>query len=423
MKKFNGILITVIFLYICFAAAEYAFFWNAGAKEGMRYKVEINEIMKELERTGSYTAPDLQNKSSVQEVDFLAAQEGENADFVQEFFRSRNGTNSAVRPLFVEGKLLGLIRFDYVSKRGNENLLLMEGITAVLFLLLFSVLLYIKIHIVKPFTVLSEMPYELSKGHLQGELEESRSRFFGKFVWGISMLRDTLQAARKREQQLEKEKKLLLLSLSHDTRIPLSAIKLYAKALRENMYPAKEERDHAAGQIERHVSEIEEFVEKIVTASSEDIFDIEVNYSEFYLKEYMDKVTAYYEPRCRLMMTQLQIATYHNKLIRGDLERAFEVMENLFENALKYGDGKRIVVDFYEEDYCQIIRIFNTGCVVAAEEMPHLFDSFFRGSNVENKDGNGLGLYIGRQIMRKMEGDIFAQRQADGMSFCLVFRM
>ena len=99
-----------------------------------------------------------------------------------------------------------------------------------------------------------------------------------------------------------------------------------------------------------------------------------------------------------------------------------EVMENLLENAMKYGDGKRITIDFYEEDYCQIIRIFNTGETIPAIEMPHLFDSFYRGSNVGEKPGNGLGLYICRQIMNKMDGEIFAERTEEGMSFGVVFR-
>ena len=120
-------------------------------------------------------------------------------------------------------------------------------------------------------------------------------------------------------------------------------------------------------------------------------------------------------------MVDLQIAKYENHLLKGDLDRAVEVMENLLENALKYGDGRRIRISFYEEDYCQVIEVFNTGEAVNRQEIPHLFDSFFRGSNAKGKDGNGLGLYICRQIMLKMGGDIFVQTKQDGMSFCLVF--
>ena len=121
-------------------------------------------------------------------------------------------------------------------------------------------------------------------------------------------------------------------------------------------------------------------------------------------------------------MTDFKIGSYENNLLTGDMDRALEAMENLMENAFKYGDGKEIRRDFYEEDYCQVISVFNTGAPAAEEEMPHLFDSFYRGSNAGDKTGNGLGLYISRQIMQKMNGEIFAQRTADGMQFCLVDR-
>ena len=70
-----------------------------------------------------------------------------------------------------------------------------------------------------------------------------------------------------------------------------------------------------------------------------------------------------------------------------------------------------------------MIQISNTGIPVKREEIPHLFDSFYRGSNVGEKEGNGLGLYICREMMRKMEGDIFALSLENGMSFHLVFQI
>lgn len=69
-----------------------------------------------------------------------------------------------------------------------------------------------------------------------------------------------------------------------------------------------------------------------------------------------------------------------------------------------------------------MIRVFNTGEPIATIELPHIFDSFYRGSNVADKTGNGLGLYIARQMMHKMGGEIFAEISEGGMNFCLVFQ-
>lgn len=423
MKKYNGLMAASMFLYLAISAVFFFYFRDNGTGTDLSYKVEVNRIMQGLEDAGAFSEPALRDAEKVREVSFLPAEE-ENVQKIRLFYRNRNGMSMAVQPLFAGEQLLGYVRFDYVETAGNQRVLWFAG--GILFfswILVSALLWYIRQMILKPFHTLSEMPYELAKGHLQGELQESKNRFFGKFVWGLGMLRDTLNITKERELKLEREKKLLLLSVSHDIKIPLSAIKLYAKALREEVYATEAERLRAAVQIEKHAKEIEDFVKEIVSTASEDIIALEVEDSEFYLKDFTDKVRSYYEPKCRLVMTDFEIGKYENKLLKGDMERAFEVMENLMENAFKYGDGKEIRIDFYEEDYCQVISVYNTGTAVPEEEMPHLFDSFYRGSNAGDKSGNGLGLYINRQLMTKMEGEIFAQRAEGGMRFGMVFRM
>lgn len=423
MKKINAMMAGVVFIYGFLSVMLFFLSGEEREEANLQYKVEINEIMNGLEEEGEFSKPDLQEKKYIKGVTFLPQEETAEEE-IASFYKDKNKISSSVVPLFSGEKLLGYVRFDYISYPEKTNAVwIAEGILTLFFLFMTGFFVYIKGRIIKPFQMLSDMPYELAKGHLKGELEESRNRFFGKFVWGISMLRDTLNDSKNKELKLEKEKKLLLLSISHDIKIPLSAIKLYAKALREGLYDTEEKCVNAAGQIEVHAGEIEAFVKEIVTTSKEDILAIEVENSEFYIKDYMEKVKACYAPKCSLRMTDFFIGKYENKLLKGDRERAFEVMENLLENAFKYGDGKQILIEFYEEDYCQIISVFNTGTPIGADEMPHIFDSFYRGSNVGKKEGNGLGLYICRQIMKKMEGDIFAVREAKGMRFCLVFRM
>ena len=200
------------------------------------------------------------------------------------------------------------MRFDYVTEGNDRGFLwAAEGILLLAFVFVLGMLLYIKIHILQPFHVLSEIPYELSKGHLSIDPEENRNRFFGRFLWGLAMLRDHLSDAKAKELKLLKEKKLLLLSISHDIKIPLSAIKLYARALKEEIYESNAKRHEAAEQIEVHVREIEDFVREIISASSEEILSIEVVNSEFYLKDFVEKIRDVYEPKANVILTELLI--------------------------------------------------------------------------------------------------------------------
>ena len=252
-------------------------------------------------------------------------------------------------------------------------------------------------------------------------MKEEKSRYAHDFLLGIGQLKDSLDTSRRRQLELEKEKKKLLLSLSHDIKTPLNTIQLYARALEEHLYTDEAQNVHAAHQIQEKGKEIEHYVEEIMKQSRHDILGIQVQNSEFYLKELIDKAVHAYKEPLRLRRMELVVKPYENLLLKGDLERSFEVVENIMENALKYGDGRRIEISCYEEDYYQLIRIFNTGNTVSDTEFHHIFESFFRASNSEGKQGNGLGLYICREIMRRMNGEIFAEKEADGMAFLLVF--
>ena len=105
----------------------------------------------------------------------------------------------------------------------------------------------------------------------------------------------------------------------------------------------------------------------------------------------------------------------------GDIDRSVEVIQNIMENAVKYGDGKKISLEFSEEDDCVLITVVNSGSSLSDTELPHIFDSFWRAANAANTSGSGLGLYICRQIMRKMNGEIFAEIHGDKMSVTAVF--
>ena len=292
---------------------------------------------------------------------------------------------------------------------------------AALFAVLLSVLLYLKKHLLKPFDRVRDLPGELAKGHWKGIVKEEKSRYAHDFLLGIGQLKDSLDTSRRRQLELEKEKKKLLLSLSHDIKTPLNTIQLYARALEEHLYTDEAQNVQAAHQIQEKGKEIEHYVEEIMQQSRHDLLDIQVQNTEFYLKELIDKAVHAYNEPLRLRRMELEVKPYENLLLKGDLERSFEVVENIMENALKYGDGGRIEISCYEEDYCQLIRIFNTGNTVNDTEFHHIFESFFRASNSEGKQGNGLGLYICREIMRRMNGEIFAEKEADGMAFLLVF--
>ena len=184
---------------------------------------------------------------------------------------------------------------------------------------------------------------------------------------------------------MQKKKKTLLLSLSHDIKTPLSAIKLYSAALSKNLYSDTEKQHKIAENINEKVDEIEGYVSQIVTALREDFLSLEVNMGEFYLSELIEKITEHYREKLALIKTDFAIGEYKNCLLLGDLSRSVEVLQNVMENSLKYGDGKRVELIFPEDDECVQIAIRNSGCTLGQDDLPHIFESFWRGATSAQK--------------------------------------
>ena len=176
-----------------------------------------------------------------------------------------------------------------------------------------------------------------------------------------------------------------------------------------------------AENINAKADEIEGYVAEIITASREDFLSLDVNMGEFYLSELVTKIKLYYTEKLSLIKTDFFVGEYGDCLISGDFDRSVEVVQNIMENAIKYGDGKEISISFSEEEGCILIAVKNSGCTLPDTDLPHIFESFWRGANAENLKGSGLGLYICRQLMHKMNGEVFAQIKGGDMCVTAVF--
>lgn len=317
-----------------------------------------------------------------------------------------------------------LYRFDYLQGGVNDKHRLIAAVNlllAAMALVTIAVLIFVRQKILLPFSQIADVPHQLAKGNLTAPVKESKSRFFGKFMWGIDLLRKNIEQQKQLQLDLQKEKKTLLLSLSHDIKTPLSAIKLYAKALCKGLYPDKQKQLEIAENINAKADEIEGFVSQIIGASREDFLSFDVHMSEFYLSQLMDSITDYYREKLALVKIKFTVDKYSDCLLKGDADRSVEVLQNVIENAVKYGDGQSIHIAVSEEEDCRLIAVSNSGCTLSEFELPHIFESFWRGSNTGNHNGSGLGLYVCRQLMHKMNGEIFAEIKDGFMTVTAVF--
>lgn len=407
MKAFNKIFICVILVISAVFLTANIIVINVTKSAGGRpYKVEISRLCNEIEENDGIDGIDLEKYEYVTAIEKLDAE------------ITHNDSDYAICE--IEGSIY---RIDYetISDNTKNMLVIVNVILGIMTLVILAVLLYIRIKILKPFERFSDVPYELSRGNLTAPVKENKNKFFGRFVWGVDMLRENMEQQKERELNLQKDRKMLLLSLSHDIKTPLSAIKLYSKALSKGLYDSYEKQLEIANNINTKADEIEGYVSKIITASREDFLSFDVDVTEFYISQLVGEIAKYYSAKLSLIKTEFNVGEYSDCMLKGDLDRSIEVLQNLIENAIKYGDGHFINITFSEEEGCILITVKNSGCTLNENELSHIFDSFFRGTNAENEKGSGLGLYICRQLMHKMGGEVFAQIEDNCMLVTAVF--
>ncbi len=423
MRKINQLILSVTLAFFLLGIIGNFFLIKYPlADNGREYRVYISRVQKAILEYENITG---EPPESLEEVEHFS---GEEYNFIQEIysFHMQSMTAEQQKVFFQEQQEDYVIYVTDVccykiiyemnqAGRTNGSIILIVNVVAgIVYLLCLFLLIYIRHRILEPFQKLSDIPYELSKGNLTVPLKENGDKAFGRFIWGMDLLRENLEENKMRELALQKEKKVLLLSLSHDIKTPLSAIKLYSGALSKNLYKTEEKKMEIVGNISHKVDEIEGYIAEIVKASNEDFISFEVENKEFYIKDAMEQVKAYYADKMELNQIAFEVGTYSNCLVYGDCDRLVEVLQNVIENAVKYGDGRKISIAVLREAEEYTISISNTGCGLPDKELLHIFDSFFRGSNVEKKKGSGLGLYICRKLMHMMEGEIIAEIRQDG---------
>ena len=403
-KAATIIIITEVLIIIVLNVIYLSFIRDSGKY----YRVETERVVRMLEGDSSLRenpeGVDISGFSTIIRVSHFNSSEICNNDYVVE---EVDGTP---------------YRIEYKADKNSTAFLLMNIGMAAGLLLTVGVFIYIGMKDIKPFDKMSSLTQELAKGNLSAPIKEERSRFFGKFLWGMDMLRENLEDSKTKNLEYQKEKKTMLLSLSHDIKTPLSAIQLYSKALSEGLYDTEEKKQEALAGILSKTEEIRGYVDEIYNLSREDFMELSVNVGEVYLKEVMEGITAYYKDKLSVIHTEFEIGEYDNALLSADKDRLVESLQNLMENAIKYGDGRKISISFSEEEDCKLITVENTGCTLEEGEINNIFDSFYRGSNTTNIQGNGLGLYIVKQLMTKMDGDVFAEKEQDIFKVTLVVR-
>lgn len=285
-----------------------------------------------------------------------------------------------------------------------------------IFILLLWMIVFLNKQIIRPFHQMEGMAEAIRNRDFTYQILQSKYKFFGKFIWAIDVMREELRCHEQKELELMKEKKVMIASLSHDVKTPLSNIRLYTEALKETLYPS----ETIMQRVNENCDKIDQYIKDIVSTCKEDLFDFTLHPQSVYLHDVLP-ILEQEKERITLALIHYEQGHFdYDRLIYADIFRLKEVVNNLVDNAMKYGDGHWIHIYFYEEDHHPILCVENSGDAIDEQDNNAIFQSFYRGHNSDEQQGNGLGLYICKQLMMHMKGEIFMTQKEGSVSFHLV---
>jgi len=218
---------------------------------------------------------------------------------------------------------------------------------------------------------------------------------------------ETMLEELKKSEKLRRE---FVANVSHELRTPLTSIRTYAETIYESPELSKETENDFLHVIINESDRMTKIVKDLLELSRFDAGNTELMLEEFSIEQAMRDVCAAVAMEARRRGHELCLEIDDKlPLINGDRARVEQVLMNIIINALNYtpDKGKVTVFGGAVEDYI-MIRITDTGIGIPNEDLPRVFDRFYRVDKARSREsgGTGLGLPIAREIVVMHGGDI-----------------
>lgn len=251
---------------------------------------------------------------------------------------------------------------------------------------------------------------EILKGNYLEKVEYDYYGEIGEFSHDFENMRDGLIVSKEREEKLKVAEKELLACISHDLKTPIANISGYCEGIIDGV--VKEEKDvkRYAGIILKKAIVLTKLLDDILEYSKAEINQMSIKKQEIYSKEFfeglLDEISMDVISSGRKFIIEGEIP---NLLISLDKDKIGQVVNNIVSNSIKYTYGDGIIsISFKKIHEGLEISIKDNGVGLAADEIPFVFNKFYRGEKHRNQNipGSGLGLSIAKYIAEIHNGNI-----------------
>ena len=228
--------------------------------------------------------------------------------------------------------------------------------------------------------------------------------------------RKMLLRLQEQTEALGKDKEFLadlIADISHQIRTPLTSLRLFCTLIRKkDLTPEK--RQELTWEIQRLLDRMEWLIEALLKMSRLDAGTVAFRQDEVMAEELVYKASELVAIPMEVREQKLKVEMQGTEKYVGDLSWSVEAVGNILKNCMEHmGPGGCIEIGVSENTLYTEIRIQDHGPGILPEDLPHLFERFYRGGN-SHSDSIGIGLALAQMIIKEQNGTIQAQNAEDG---------
>lgn len=263
--------------------------------------------------------------------------------------------------------------------------------------------------ITRYFDEIAEGMDELMKG---SDKEIELSPEMGFLETKLNMCRHILEKRERDAKQAEQRKNDLVVYLAHDIKTPLTSVIGYLDLMSEIPDMPTEQRAKYMEITLEKANRLEKLINEFFEITRYNPQTIVLNKKDFNLSYMLFQMADEFYPMLSEKNQEVIVNAEDDIMLFGDSDKLARVFNNVFKNAIAYGDkNSKIIIDIYKQSQNAVITFKNYGKGIPPQKLDSIFEKFYRLDESRGTDtGNsGLGLAIAKEIVILHEGEIYAE--------------
>jgi signal transduction histidine kinase len=271
----------------------------------------------------------------------------------------------------------------------------------------FAVVWLFTYRLVQPLRKMASAANSFGKGNFSVRVPISRDDEIGQLAEAFNNMADSLASS-------ESASRSFIANVSHELKTPMTTIAGFIDGILDGTIPPEKEKDYL-GIVSQEVKRLSRLVRTMLDLSRIDSGALKLRPARFDLTNTILVSLLSFEKKIEEKQIEVQgLENAKSVFIEGDPDMLHQVVYNLIDNAVKFtNEGGYLKIEIFQRDGRTTVSVENSGPGIAQDELPMVFERFYKTdkSRSRDKNGMGLGLYIVRTIVRLHGGDIKAESE------------